>query len=42
MEEDHGIISYILEDYIHRKHQIPKFSNTNWKEAPTPYLQAPT
>jgi hypothetical protein len=37
MGENHRIIFNIyLEYYIHRKHQLPNFSNTNWKEAPTP------
>jgi hypothetical protein len=45
MEENHIMPSYILEDYIHRKHQLPKLSNTNPlftssnpKEATTPYI----
>jgi hypothetical protein len=27
---------YVLKNYIHWKHQIPLFSNCNWKESPTP------
>jgi hypothetical protein len=27
---------YVLKNYIHWKHQLPLFSNCNWKEAPTP------
>ena len=25
---------YVLKNYIHWKHQLPLFSNCNWKEAP--------
>jgi hypothetical protein len=36
MGENHIMLSYVSEDYIHRKHQLPKLSITNWKEVPTP------
>jgi hypothetical protein len=69
MGENHIMLSYIYQEYIHRKHQLPNSPTptgrrlqppiyrlqpegsynslnspaTNWKEAPTPYLQeAPT
>ena len=43
MGENHGTLFNIyFQYYIPRKHQLPRFSNTNWKEAPTPYLQDPT
>jgi hypothetical protein len=36
MEENHGTLFNIyLEYYIHRNHQLPRFSSTNWKKAPT-------
>jgi hypothetical protein len=43
MGENNITLFYIyLEYYIHKKHQLPRFSNNNLKEEPTPYLQAPT
>jgi hypothetical protein len=41
MGENHETLFNIYLEY-YGKHQLPKFSNTNWKEAPTPYLQDPT
>jgi hypothetical protein len=38
MGENHGTFFNVSEDYIHQKHQLPKFSSTNWKEAPTPWF----
>jgi hypothetical protein len=45
MGENHEMLSYISKDYIHRKHQLPKFSSTNplfigsnLKEATTPQI----
>jgi hypothetical protein len=29
---------YVLNNYIHWKHQLTLFSIYNWKEAPTPYF----
>jgi hypothetical protein len=31
-----NLTNIYLQDYNHRKRQLPKFSSTNWKEAPTP------
>jgi len=38
-EKNKNISNIYLEYYIHKNHQLPKFSSTNWKEAPTPIYE---